>query len=158
MDSVEDDDKEIILYHQLCALLGKANMNPRKWTSNSVQGLAQIPQTERPYQVDLGKDELPCMKTLGLKWISKSDVFTGHHNEPNQGMKFIKRNIIKTIAALFDPLGFLVPYTVKARIILQKLWLEGFDWDERLSEPLECEIKQCFSQNLDKIVCVCVFV
>ena len=142
MDSVESDDQGIMLYHQLCALWEKAGMKPRKWMSNSEQVLAQIPQTERAYQIDLGKDELPCMKTLGLNWISKSDVFTYHHNELNQSLKLTKRNILKTIAALFDPLGFLVPYTVKAKIILQKLWLEGVDWDERLSEPLECEIKQ----------------
>lgn len=37
---------------------------------------------------------------------------------------------------LFDPLGWLAPTVVKAKISLQHLWLQGLGWDESLGEAL----------------------
>jgi hypothetical protein len=33
---------------------------------------------------------------------------------------------------MFDPLGLLSPVTVRAKIILQQIWEEKFDWDTQL--------------------------
>ena len=41
-----------------------------------------------------------------------------------------KRNVWKKIAAVFDPLGFVSPFIVVAKILLQELWTRGYDWDD----------------------------
>jgi hypothetical protein len=38
------------------------------------------------------------------------------------------------ISSIFDPLGFVAPYIIRAKIILQVLWEKGADWDEILTE------------------------
>jgi hypothetical protein len=40
---------------------------------------------------------------------------------------------------LFDPLQFLSPFTIRAKILLQKNWTAGVGWDEQLPENLRVE-------------------
>ena len=51
-------------------------------------------------------------------------------------MAYTKHNCLKKIAFLFDPVGFLAPVTVRAKMLLQNIWSAGMDWDEKLTEPL----------------------
>ncbi|XP_011883970.1 PREDICTED: uncharacterized protein LOC105571108 [Vollenhovia emeryi] len=44
--------------------------------------------------------------------------------------------ILSTIAKLFDPLGWVTPVTIKAKIFLQLLWRLKADWDDEIPEEL----------------------
>ncbi|XP_063994291.1 uncharacterized protein LOC135171590 [Diachasmimorpha longicaudata] len=48
------------------------------------------------------------------------------------GVKPSKRIVQSEIAQLFDPLGLLSPVVIRAKALLQQLWLEKLDWDEEL--------------------------
>lgn len=45
-----------------------------------------------------------------------------------------KRSILSQTAKLYDPLGWLAPVVVRAKIIFQTTWLRHLDWDEPLDE------------------------
>ena len=107
MDSVLSEDQGIELYKQLSFLLSKAGMHARKWLSNSSKVVAQIPVHDRKSEVDLDHSELPCAKTLGVWWLAQEDVFTFKENVPDGNTVFTKRNFLKKIATLFDPLWLL---------------------------------------------------
>ncbi|XP_074634308.1 uncharacterized protein LOC141892873 [Acropora palmata] len=47
IDSVENDEEGVELYRQLKALWGAANMQARKWISNSPEVMEKIPAEER---------------------------------------------------------------------------------------------------------------
>ena len=47
-----------------------------------------------------------------------------------------KRGILKQTSTIFDPLGLVAPFVLRAKLILQKLWRLGFDWDKPISGPL----------------------
>ena len=47
-----------------------------------------------------------------------------------------KRGILKQISTIFDPLGLVAPFVLRAKLILQKLWRLRFDWDKPISGPL----------------------
>ena len=51
-------------------------------------------------------------------------------------MKYTKQHFLKQIATLFDPIGFLAPFTTRAKMLLQQMWMAGLDWDEEQTEPL----------------------
>ena len=51
-------------------------------------------------------------------------------------MSYIKRNFLKKISTLFDPIGSLAPFTMRAKMLLQDMWTAGMDWDNELTEPL----------------------
>lgn len=44
------------------------------------------------------------------------------------------RNINKVLASQYDPLGFLIPFTTQAKILIQNLWKYHVGWDD-LIEP-----------------------
>ena len=36
--------------------------------------------------------------------------------------------------SIFDPLGFIFPLTIKARILMQDIWSSGINWNDPLRE------------------------
>ncbi|CAM4607621.1 unnamed protein product [Leuciscus chuanchicus] len=40
------------------------------------------------------------------------------------------RSIYKVVASQYDPLGFLVPYTTRAKVVIQHLWDKKRDWED----------------------------
>ena len=76
MDSVIDDSQGIKLYKQLDELRSKAGMHARKWLSNSSQVLEKTPIKDRAFDVDINKDPLPTVKTLGITWLPEPVSYT----------------------------------------------------------------------------------
>ena len=149
MDSVVNEDQGIELHKQLSQLLRQAGMHARKWLSNSPRVLRDIPLQDRKAKVDLDADYLPSTKTLGVWWLSDQDVFTFRENAPSSDVKYTKRNFLKQIATHFDPIGFLAPFTIRAKMLLQQMWMAGLDWDEELTEPLTNAARAWFSELLE---------
>ncbi|XP_067208447.1 uncharacterized protein [Linepithema humile] len=52
-----------------------------------------------------------------------------------------KRTILSTIAKLFDPLGWVTPVILKAKVFMQNLWKYKVGWDEGLSDDLVLQWK-----------------
>ena len=145
MDSVPSDRQGIELYNQLSSLLKLANMNAHKWLTNSNKVLQQIPVEERASEVEI-EGEVQGTKTLGILWNAADDVFTFRSQQLEADFIFTKRTVLKKVAALFDPLGFLAPYVVRAKILLQNMWLAGKDWDEPLDGELKSQAECWFSE------------
>ncbi|XP_046568630.1 uncharacterized protein LOC124277021 [Haliotis rubra] len=136
MDSVEDDMTGIELYNQLSELWRTAGMNARKWLSNSLDVLDGIPLESRAQKVNINKNELPSVKTLGLMWIANDDEFSFCMNVPEDIVRMTKRMFLSEIARIFDPLGLLTPFTIVGKMMIQEMWISGFGWDEELDPDL----------------------
>ena len=150
MDSVMDEIKGSELYTQLSELWQKAGMHAHKWLSNSRAVLQRIPPADRACQLELNEDDSLAIKTLGIIWLAEEDVFTFKFKSIEQHFKPTKRNVLKKIATLFDPLGFLSPFIIRAKMIMQKMWIAGTDWDDLLSDNLVKEVGLWFSE-LDQL-------
>ncbi|KAI8114867.1 hypothetical protein CVS40_12796 [Lucilia cuprina] len=50
--------------------------------------------------------------------------------------KSYKRTILSVSSALFDPLGLLSPLIIKAKIIMQELWIPKIGWDESVPQEI----------------------
>ena len=146
MDSSPSEEECVKLYEELSALWGSAGMHARKWLSNSEQVLEKIPEEDRAAEVDLDKGHLPSVKTLGVLWLAKEDVFTYKVNPPDEKFQLTKRNFLRKIAMLFDPMGFLAPYVIRAKILLQEMWTSGLDWDDPLDPSQARQAKKWFEE------------
>ena len=150
LESVETIEKAIELYHQLRELWSIAGMNVKKWVSNSPEVLEKIPVEDRSSQIDLSYGELPSLKTLGVYWIAAEDMFTFCFHVPNKDMKITKRNFLKVIASIFDPLGLLAPFILIAKAIMQEIWISGLDWDDDICSETSHKIKS-WLKDLDNV-------
>lgn len=50
-------------------------------------------------------------------------------------LTFTKLVVIKTIGRIYDSLGLISPFAVRAKILLQDIWKKKFNWDDAL--PLD---------------------
>ena len=141
IDSVEKDEGGVELYRQLKALWGAANMQARKWISNSPEVMEKIPAEERATEIVIDSGQDPIMKTLGISWNSTKDEFTVTASPVSPGFQTTKRNILRKIATIFDPLGFVCPYVVVVKILLQELWMRGYGWDDEVQDEIANKIE-----------------
>ena len=146
MDSVQDVNEGLKLYTQLVNLWKGAGMRARKWVSNATDIMEKIPIEDRALQVNIEDSPLPTIKTLGITWQAEEDLFTFSGHQPDESFIITKRSFLSKIATVFDPLGFLSPYIIRAKVILQEMWSNGCDWDEKLSTDLELKAISWFKE------------
>ena len=140
----EKDGEELV--RQLTSLWAEAGMNARKWLSNAPEVLKLIPQEDRVQQLDLDAPDLPSIKTLGLLLDANSDCFSFKFNQLDDSVAITKRFFLRKLASIFDPLGLLAPFVVRAKILFQELWLQGYDWDDHLAADIHHEAVKWFAE------------
>ena len=59
--------------------------------------------------------------------------------------KITKRKVLSSLAKLFDPLGLVLPVTVKGKVLMREIWTLKLDWDEELPNSLVKEFKKLHS-------------
>ncbi|XP_054746174.1 uncharacterized protein LOC129250587 [Anastrepha obliqua] len=119
------------IMQQTSELLGKGNFKIRKWCSNAPKVLSNVPDADRAKLIKFD-DGSYITKTLGLQWDPDSDLFLFSFVARQANKKITKRSVLSTIAQFYDPLGLIGPIVCKAKMFLQRLWMEGLDWDESL--------------------------
>ena len=151
LDSLRDNDSAIQLVQELQEW-AKAGIKARKWLSNSSEVLAAIPKELRAYEIDLN-DSLPATKTLGVLWRAQQDVLTFQVKKPTEEEKLTKRIILSKVVGVFDPLGHAIPFTIRAKILLQDMWTKGLNWDEPIDRELSIRARDWLSEleNLQEI-------
>ena len=71
-------------------------------------------------QLDLDFDPLPVEKTLGVWWCVERDASLFRIREP--GDANTKSEMLRHLAAIYDPLGLLALVVITAKVMLQKTW------------------------------------
>lgn len=134
-----------ILQKELIELFATCGMQLHKWSSNHPDLMTSV---SNPEHYDF--DQQSQTKVLGLQWKSTDDTFS-FSLSCNQQHPVTKRNVLSTIARIFDPLGLLGPIITKAKVFLQRLWRLQIDWDKELPDKESHEWLE-FVESLRKTV------
>lgn len=84
--------------------------------------------------LDIGNDQLPVQRSLGLNWDLMSETFTFRVTAAEK--PYTRRGILSVINSLYDPLGVVAPVTIRGKMILRKIVTDSYDWDSPL--PKQC--------------------
>ena len=95
--------------------LSKGGFRLAQWASSHAEVIDQLKRKNESL-LDLDLDNPQTERTLDLIWDIKNDVFRVCFNI-QQGEK-TKRQLLRILSGIFDPLGFLVPVTFVAKTII----------------------------------------
>ncbi|XP_067129093.1 uncharacterized protein [Centruroides vittatus] len=126
-----------LLVDQLTALMTKGGFVLRKWTSNDPSVLEKIPKELRDSSESVKLQEDNGIKILGINWIPQEDCFRFFIPYSDEQAGYTKREILSDLAKIFDPLGWLAPCVVYAKILIQELWKCQLSWDEPITAEVE---------------------
>jgi hypothetical protein len=127
--SVDSVASAIKLCKELIELCQRGKFRLTKWISNDRHVIEKVPETERALSVKSmdERTDMPVERTLGVGWDTQRDNFVFIVRQRPSAQT--RRQLLSIIASLFDPLGFLAPFLVRAKILLQRIWQLGLTWD-----------------------------
>lgn len=126
-------DQATTLALNLIAMLKVGGFHLTKFLSNRREVLSALPSQERANPtLNLELDRLPINRTLGLHWDAERDIFC--FKTVSTTKPATKRGILSTISSLFDPLGFLSPFVLPVKVLIQDLWKEKVGWDNEIQD------------------------
>ena len=126
----------------------ESSMNLREWRSNSKEFLKSIPEQDRVKET--------ITKVLGILWNTVTDQLTVKGSKPKECSS--KREVLKSIATVFDPLGFFTPATLQGKLFLQELWASEKEWDKKLEEMLHRWMKIQKENECISMVTIPIFI
>ncbi|XP_055842769.1 uncharacterized protein LOC129909721 [Episyrphus balteatus] len=122
---------------ELIEVLKSAGFNLRKWTSNAKELLSPLPKGSLLNEDFLTIDDKSSVKMLGIKWKATLDTFSFSVQSIPQSNSFSKRSVLSVIAKLYDPIGWLAPIVITAKILMQQIWKDKTEWDSCLLPTTE---------------------
>lgn len=134
LQSVATPDVAKVLVNTLRNLLAEGGFELRQKACNFPNVIDHLPKEARSESSELWLNQTesdPQELALGLCWMCQSDTL-GYQNRLDNCPTPTMRNIYKVVASQYDPLGFLVPYITRAKILIQSLWAKPREWDDPL--------------------------
>ena len=127
-------------------LLKNRGFHLTKWTSNSIDILNTLPKDGiSPKITSLGLVNLPIETTLGIVWDQKSDQITVQSLS-----KEIEDSKLSCVSSIFDPLGIVTPALLEVKLLIQELWQQKLEWDDKIPIDLLEKWMQ-WKSSLDKL-------
>ena len=171
LQSVHGESNAQELISNTVSLCKERNIRLHKFSSNSRKVLEGLPPSECAISsatLDLNLVEPTTERVLGILWDIRQDSFqfkTLLDIHPTT-----RRKILSVTSTIFDPLGWISPFTLRARGILQQTCKDGLEWDDTVPTEIlnnwrdwckevsslhKLSIRRCFHHDdykFDKIV------
>ena len=122
--SMDEPEDVISLISQTVKLCDKAGLKLHKFVSNKNEVLNVLTPSD-----STDRSDKSCCMALGVRWSPKLDCFSF---EFKGTVPQTRKEALKLVASLYDPLGLIAPFTMKGKIILQDLCRDKLSWDTEL--------------------------
>jgi len=115
------ETEAVEFYKEAEVILSQAKFNLRALASNRKR-----PKTSAVS--DGVDDSADTTKVLRLLWHTPSDTIFLASQITIKQIPITKHKILQNSSSIFDPLGFMTPVTIQAKILLQELWKSQVGW------------------------------
>ncbi|XP_055585016.1 uncharacterized protein LOC129737877 [Uranotaenia lowii] len=125
----------------------QAGFEIHSWSSNSKKVLDAVGETDPTSikKIALCDQTVTASATeriLGMLWLREEDAFTYSSNLGHVPEWPTKREVLRVVMSLYDPLGLLSHFIVHGKILIQDIWRTQSTWDEPISETLKARWSQ----------------
>ena len=141
LDSCESFETAVDRIAQVKEINAHANWEMHGWASNYRSILNKGSHNQMSNELISVEKDVAIEKILGLHWLNLTDELSFKINKDKitpelyNGCKNpTKREFLAVIMSIFDSLGFLTPFTIQSRVLMQQIWSSGINWDEQLRE------------------------
>ena len=118
-------------------LFEKGGFKLHKWHSNETNLETNDLNSEK--ELNFAKEHLGTKanetKILGLNWDKQRDIF--RVEIPTESQSLTKRNILKTLASIYDPLGFMSLVLFIGKILFRNLCVLRIPWDNEIPQKIK---------------------
>ena len=135
--SCESEEEALELITSVKKVCKQGGLHLHKFLSNSTKIMNAIHSSERTAgatNVSLCEEKLSAERALGIQWEVETDMFT-FSTKLNE-CAATRRGILSAVSSIYDPLGFISPFILCGKIILQEMCRAGTSWDDPLPEQL----------------------
>uniref|UniRef100_A0A1B0DJ11 Uncharacterized protein n=1 Tax=Phlebotomus papatasi TaxID=29031 RepID=A0A1B0DJ11_PHLPP len=94
--------------------------------------------------------ENETLTALGVGWDPNTDQFSYKIKPTPRSGQMDKRMILSDLASIYDPIGWLAPVTIRARLIMQRACKDQVDWNKPVSKGIVDDWKE-FLRNLPEV-------
>ena len=139
--SFKSVNEPTMLVQAVREFLGSARFHLTKLASNRTEVLKLLPREEvKSFLEHKAFGSLEKKKALGVQWSVKTDMLGVRVDFKKR--KAARRGILSTVSQCYDPLGFIQPALLPAKIFLQGLCPKGLGWDNPVSLEDRAWLKQ----------------
>ena len=153
---VDDNLSSVMTVHEAKAVVdglqeiyGSVGMHIHKWSSSHAEVLSDLDPEDLSSSVSfqdlIGDEESGVTKALGVVWDTMADSFSYQYEAPTIKL-FTQRSLLKLYMTIFDPLGWVGPFIILARMLYRDTCALRLGWDTPIPDDLAGRWSSWFRQ------------
>lgn len=160
LDSTDNADEAIKLANEVKYIHARAGFNITKWVSNSPEVMTALHSAQTNLEKNLNLSDSYTTKVLGMSWCTNSYTFRYSVSTCASITKTCeteytptKREVLRVLMSIFDPLGLLSNFLIFLKIVLQDIWRSGIGWYDKL-EAAELKKWRMWTSQLEHVATI----
>ncbi len=159
IDSKPSMEKATSLAHETNSVLQKGGFQIKCWQFSMKDSATNASGTDSTVSLLKGSTDTETA-VLGVNWNPLKDAIVFHvclnFSEKKRGVRseadltqadiphaipnlLTRRIVLQQVMTIYDPLGIICPFTLKAKILLRNTWELKLDWDEPLPAQMRAQ-------------------
>lgn len=131
LHSLSTPESAKLLIDKLRQFLALGGFKIRQWACSIPAVIAYLPPATHSESAGhrlARKSPDPQVPALALWWHCPMNQLC-FRAKPSESQTLTMRHVYKVLAQKYDPLWIIIPYTTRAKVLVQKLWTKKRNWD-----------------------------
>ena len=119
----DSEEESCLMRAEIGEILSEHGFMIKEWIYTGAKNQFHSSNDQRQVRLLLGVSDMEdsVQGVLGMKWNVEDDTIQISINQRSMSEKFTKRIVLSVVNGVYDPLGLLAPYIIRAKILLRKM-------------------------------------